>query len=266
MKPHQILKKYFLRKQKANPKYSLRAFARDLKVSAPFASRLFLGTQEIPLKRLGQIAKVLDMDILDLKDLKNAIAKEFLNTLGLSSKDFVEPPKQVLSTFEDKAMTLKEMSVLSPWFNIAILELVTCEDFKSDAAWMAKRLGIRPDQAETSKTYLIRQGYLKEVRGVLQKTDRHLRLPTKNSLDIVKRYHKSMMDLAAKEMFRNGDSRSFENRLITSTSIAVNPANIPLAKERLAEVQLEVSELLREGPCTEVYDLTLVLFPLTHSR
>ncbi|NUN06840.1 MAG: DUF4423 domain-containing protein [Bdellovibrio sp.] len=59
------------------------------------------------------------------------------------------------------------------------------------------------------------------------------------------------------------DEKSFERRLITSTSIAANSKNIPRAKEKLAEVQLEIAEILREGPCDEVIDLTLILFPLT---
>lgn len=263
MKPHQLLKKFFLRKQKAYPKYSLRAFARDLKVSPSFASRILSGAQEIPFKRLPQIAEVLDIDGIALKDLKKSIAADFLNEIGLTSNDLSKNSKQSLATFEDKWMTPKEMSVLSPWYNIAIPELCTCEDFHSDVDWIAKRLSITPEQAEKSLTYLLANGYIKESNGKLLKTNRHMRLPTKQSVEIVRHFHKSMMELAVKEMFQKTDTKSFSNRLITSTSIAVNPANIPLAKERLAEVQLEIAEILREGPCSEVFDLTLALFPVT---
>lgn len=266
MKPHQLLKKYLERKQKVNPKYSLRAFARDLEVNAGFVSRMLNGTQEVPLKRLGQLAKILELDAVALKDLKKAIAFEFMSEIGISSKDMAINSKQSLVTFEEKAMTAKEMSVLSPWYNIAILELCTCENFQANSKWIAERLNITVAQAEKSVSYLQTNGYIKEEDGQLIKTHKHVRLPTKQSAEIVRHFHKNMMELAVKEMFQKTDNKSFNERLITSTSIAVNPENIPAAKERLAEMQLEIAEMLREGGCTEVYDLTLALFPLTKSQ
>lgn len=266
MKPHQLLKKYLERKQKVNPKYSLRAFARDLKVNAGFVSRMLNGNQEVPLKRLGQIARILDLDTVALNDLKKAIACEFMSEIGLSTKYLSGSTEQSLATFEDKAMTAKDLSALSPWYNIAILELCTCEDFQADSKWIADRLNITQAQVEKSVTYLQNNGYLEEQDGLLVKTHKHIRFPTKQSTEIVRYYHKSMMELAVKEMFQKTDTKRFHQRLITSTSIAVNPENIAAAKERMAEFQLKLAEMLREGPCTEVFDLTMALFPLTRSR
>lgn len=262
-KPHLILKKFFLAKQKINAKYSLRSLARDLDLTPAFVSRLLNGKQEIPLQRLGQFAKVLQMDTLSIKELKFAIARNFLNELGLTTKDFAVSEKTSTLSYDDRPQTLKEMSVLSPWYNVSIMEMTTCEGFKMDIPWIAKRLGIEKDQVQKSITYLVNSGYLAEENGTLVKTSKKIRLATAKSIDIVRGYHKSMVELAIKDMQQKTDDKSFEQRLITSTSIAANSKNIPRAKEKLAEVQLEIAEILRDGPCDEVLDLTLILFPLT---
>lgn len=263
MAPHLILKKYFLRKQKIKSRYSLRSFARDLKVNPAFISRVLNGKQEIPLKRLKQMAEILDLDSVVITDLKKAIANDFLTQLGLSNKDFPSATKSSLMNYDDRVPSTKEMNVLNPWYNITIMELVTCESFIYDKTWIAKKLGLTSDQFASSLSYLLSNGYLKEENGFLRKTSKLVRLPTKKSHAIVRQFHKSMMELAVKEMFQHTDDESFSFRFIASTSIATNPSNMAKARERLAEIQLELAEILREGTCTEVFDLTLALFPLT---
>lgn len=264
MAPHLIIKKYFARKQKVNPKYSLRSFARDLDVNPAFVSRLLNGKQEIPVQRLDQIAKILEMDSLTSKELKKSMATKLLKEMGLDANEVGKNKSTSILQFDDRAMTAKEMSVLSPWYNITIMELVTCADFRMDTGWIAKRMNLTKDQVERSLSYLLENGYLKkDVDGQVSKTNKQLRLPSKLSVGIIRQFHKSMMELAVKEMFQKISDKDFAERLITSTSIAVNKENIPKAKERMLEMQIEIAEILREGECTEVFDLTLALFPLT---
>lgn len=264
MAPHLIIKKYFARKQKVNPKYSLRSFARDLDVNPGFVSRLLNGKQEIPLQRLDQIAKILEMDSLTSKELKKSMAATLLKDMGLDPSEIGKSKVGSILQFDDRAMTAKEMSVLSPWYNITILELVTCANFKMEAGWIAKRLNLTNEQVERSLSYLTENGYLqKDEEGQVTKTNKQLRLPTKLSVGIIRQFHKNMMEFAVKEMFQKTGDKDFTERLITSTSIAVNKENIPKAKERMLEMQIEIAEILRAGECTEVFDLTLALFPLT---
>lgn len=266
MKPHAILKKYLSRKQKANPRYSLRSFARDISVNPAFASRLLSGKQSVPAARLTRIAQVLELDALALKDLKKALAKEALAEIGLSLDELTEPVQKKSAsvlTFDEKPFTAKEMSVLSPWYNLFILELATCTDFEGEPAWISKRLGIKKDEAKRGLDYLCSNGYLVEENGRLKKTGMQMRLPTRSSASIVRQFHRSVISRAILEMFRATDEASFKRRLITSASIAVNPANVEAAKERLASAQIEIGEILRDGPCTEVYGLNLSLFPIT---
>lgn len=263
MEPHLILKKYFLLKKKINPRYSLRSFALRLKVNPAFISRILNGKQEIPLKRLEQITDLLGMDSIAVKDLKRSIAKAYLNELGLGGESIEKHFMPALDNYEDKAPTDKEMSVLSPWYNITIMEMTTCKYFNRDATWIAKKLNLTENQVEKSIDYLTHNGYLKLVEGNLVKTNKQIRIPTKKSFHIVRQFHKSMVELAIKEMFQNTNDKAFTKRLITSTSIAVNSKNLPRAKVRLAEMQLELAEILREGNCDQVYDLSLILFPIT---
>lgn len=260
--PGVILRKYLRRKQQSNPKYSLRSFARDLKVSPAFASRLMNGKQEIPIARLARIAQILDMDELALKDLKKAITLSFMDSLGLKARDFGLSQAH-LSGFSDKPSSAKAMTVLDPWFNLAIMDLTTCEEFLAEPSWIARRLGIKKEDAARSLDFLKSNGWIELRDGQYSKTEQQIRLPTRQSLSIVRGFHKSMLEKGIQEMYRKTDEASFRDRLITSSTVAVNRANLPAAKERMAELQIELAEILRDGPCTEVYDLSLLLFPLS---
>ncbi|MBK7959754.1 MAG: DUF4423 domain-containing protein [Bdellovibrionales bacterium] len=78
-------------------------------------------------------------------------------------------------------------------------------------------------------------------------------------------FYKKTLQLAQTELLRTAQE-DFERRLITSISCAVNPSQIPLAKQRLAEALREVRDILTEGECTDVFFLQAQLFSvLKHS-
>lgn len=263
MKTHELIKKALKRKQKLNPSYSLRALARDLKLSAAFISRVLNGQQNIPLERLEDLAQVLSLDQMNIRDIKVSIATEFLKRLNLDSKTISRTHKSTyLENYEDSNITAKSLSILGQWYHLPILELVTCA-IKVDLKTWAKKLNITHGQVKQSFDYLLEEGYIEEKSGQFRKTDKKLRLPLKKSEAIVRTFHRSMLQKANEHMHQHTDETSYRNRLITSTSIAVNPENLQKAKQRLLEAQLEVADILSEGECTEVYDLSLVLFPLT---
>jgi uncharacterized protein (TIGR02147 family) len=260
---HLILKKFFALKQSVNPKYSLRSLARDLGVNPSFVSRVLAGKQEITPSRLDQFIQLLNIDAVAAKELKLSLVEEYMRELGVHDTELLGRAEFSVMDYEDRQLTLKEMNILNPWFNIAILEFTALDEFVHDAQAIAKRLGLRVDQVEKSLSYLLNNGYLEQSEQGLKKTSKKLRLPTQKSHETVRFFHKAMMELAVKEMFQKTDDQSFNARLVTSTSIATNSKKIAQAKERIAAFQLEIAELLHEEPCDEVYDLTIALFPMT---
>jgi hypothetical protein len=52
-------------------------------------------------------------------------------------------------------------SLLSDWSHLGILELIHLEEFKPDTRWIARVLGLTPDEVNVAVTRLVRLGLLK---------------------------------------------------------------------------------------------------------
>lgn len=261
-----ILKKFFSLKKTVNPRYSLRSLARDLDVNPSVVSRILTGKQDITPIRLEQFIEILNIDAIAAKELKRHLIISYMKELGLEESDLFGMPPVSVMDYDDRHLSIKDMNILNPWYNIAILEFSACEDFVKDPAWIAKRLGLRVDQVEKSLTYLLLNGFLVESEEGYRKSSRKLRLPMFKSHEVVRYFHKAMMELAVREMFQKTDDQSYASRLITSTSIAVNSAKLEESKAQIAKMQLEIAEMLNQEPCDEVYNLTIGLFPITVSK
>jgi len=259
-KPHQLLNKAFLLKKKRNPNYSQRAVARDLCVSPMFVTKLFTGKSAIPTRRLKQICSVLDMD--------TTAQTVFYRSLIVHSLPSPELRKIALSTSTADSklenyeqMPQKKFSVLSQWYHLAILNLLTCEIDRSTST-LSRKLGITEAEAETSLQLLKHLELASCEDGAWRKTDLHMLSPTTRSQTEVRNFHRAMIKKAYEELSRIGQE-AFNERLITGFTIAVNPENLEEAKRVIFDALSDLSHKLSHGSCTEVYQCNVQLFPLT---
>ena len=82
-----ILKLYFDRKRVSTPAYSLRALARDLKVSPAYVSQVFNGKKPLPESRLAEIIRILDLDDIAVLQLKEALYTEKKRTESMDEEE-----------------------------------------------------------------------------------------------------------------------------------------------------------------------------------
>jgi len=266
-KPHELLQKALDRQVRRNPSYSLRALARSLQISPSFLSGVFRGKKPIPEKRVDELARALAMDEAAQGLLKEAIVfgsltknQTTLDALGeLWSKKSIRSAR--LARYHEG--TIGEFSALSPWYRLALADLVTCIDFNPDPLWIAGRLGITPAQAEGAMQALRTEGIIKERNGKFLKVASRIRFPTVRSHPAIREYHKSMIEKALRILLGETSDEAFQARLISSVGFAANPKNLPKARRRLQEALYEVAEILAQGECTQVYQLNAQMFPLT---
>ena len=131
-----------------NPQYSLRAFAKHLAIDHATLSQLLRckrrftpGTIEKLGRRLG----------LDPHTIAGYIAWE-----------------QQAGHLHQSAATLQEVqqlahdtaNLVSDWYHFSILELVQLPQFQPDSRWIARVLGITPDEVNIAVTRLMRLGLL----------------------------------------------------------------------------------------------------------
>jgi uncharacterized protein (TIGR02147 family) len=251
-----ILKLYFDRKRVSQPAYSLRALARDLKVSPAYLSQVFNGKKPVPESRLADFIRLLDLDDIAVLQLKEAIHPEEKRTKELAQGD-----KDFFGRF--KPLDKKKYGVLEHWYMIALLDLTTIEGFQSNPDWIARKLKITRLEVDLAIETLKANNLLKDSDGKLEKVDLKLRFPTKITQTVIRKFHKQMIKKAYEEIDTRLLDEEYNDRLVVGGTFALNPAHLPLLKEKVQEALYEISLKASEGPCESVYQLNIQLFPLT---
>lgn len=155
--------------------------------------------------------------------------------------------------------------VISNWYYLALREFCRVRGFKENPEWISSRFRFRVSAKEISQALkaLIDLGLLsRDKAGNLQIVDS--RLDTSNDIasEAIKRYHEQMLD-HAKTAIR---SISLSEREITAMSLVMNPEKMDMAKELIREFKSKFERLMEDhGSGTEVYQIQIQLFPLTHS-
>lgn len=256
-----IINIYFERKKLSFPNYSLRALARDLDISAPYVSNILNGKKPVPENRIGDFIRVLDLDDIAILQLKNAMFPESIAPVSEEGPRLNEADINFINKY--KPLDKKKYEVLNDWYNIAILDLTTCEGFKSDPVWIAKKLKLNQLQVEIAIENLKRHNLLKSTDGKLEKVEDKLRFPTNVSQTVIRKFHKQMIKKAYEELDEKIEDGEFANRLIAGTTFALNSEKMGILKEKIQNTIYEVAATASEGPCQSVYQLNFQFFPLS---
>ncbi len=257
---HIVIKKAFERIQRQNPKFSIRALATKVGISHVFMMKLLKGTAAVPDKKIPTLIKVLALDELAQGELREALVfdtiQEKLDAFpGLKSKR-----KLAAESFEE--YPTKHFSVLDHWYDLAILDLLTCQQTDKTPIGLARSLGLTSLEVEASLEKSSRLGLAKFSNGVWSKASNNIRFPTSTAGDITRRYYEQVLDRAKAELKHSGPE-DFSRRSITNLSIAVDPSRVAEAKQRLQQAIYDIASDLSSGNPTEVYHLTTCLIPLS---
>jgi uncharacterized protein (TIGR02147 family) len=258
----QVLKMYFDRKQAARPGFSMRTFAKDLKVTPSFVSECLSGKKSIPLARIPELIDILELDDVAAEHLKRALILENLSQYGLD----LETLKEEKDVLKFQPVPKSQFTLLNPWYNIAIMDLTTCEGFKKDHEWIAKRLGLSRYQVEHSLNQLIASGLLQETEEGYKKIAEQIRLSINESHSEIRKYHASMIEKAKQELLTKTSKTAFDLREISGVTIAANPQQVAKARQILVDAIHEAATVLSQGPCTDLYQINIQLFSLLKSE
>lgn len=236
-----LLNMEFKQKCENNPSYSLRAFARDLGVQAATLSHI-LKRKRVPSP-------------LFRKKAYTALK------LSVDQRDYLESrPEEVFK------LTNMEMDVflsLSDWYYDAIIELIRTKGFESQAEFVAKRLGLGQEEAESALKRLFHLGILKKM------PNKQWTAPSENTIV----YGGEQTNFALQKLQRQLMEKAIvaleqtpkKDREQASMVMAVNKKDLPEARKRIKEFHKELCEFLQRPnrEADEVYQLITTLFPLT---
>lgn len=258
----EVLKREFAVRRQRNPSYSLRAYARDLKVFPSRLSAILNGKQGFSGSSAAGIAGRLGLSPDESRWFRASV--ESLHGRSTVSRGAA---KAVLSAMksQDDYQPVKEayFAIVSDWYHFAILELTLLKGFKSDPEWIAKKLGISKIEVELAIGRLLRVGLMEREKNRLRAVTTFPSVTPDVPSDSVKKFHSQVLEKAGRALY----FQSMEERDFSSIVMAINPADLPEAKAEIKHFRRQFEAKYKSrADLKAVYCLAIQLFSLSHKQ
>jgi uncharacterized protein (TIGR02147 family) len=259
MEYRHLLQAELLDRIRRNPSYSIRAMSRDVGLSPAFYSQVLSGKRELSeskgvslATRLGWTAQQsrIFLQLIRLRKTSDpGLRKELLSQLQEEKAS-----DQVIRHF---SLSAKRFAVVSDWYHFAILELTELKGFRTEPAWIARKLGISPLEVELAIERLTDLGLLSLRDGKLEK-EKNCSIGDIPS-EAIRKFHRQNIERAARAL----KAQPFEQRHVSGTTMAIDSRRLPLAIKRINRFRQELMKELEQGERNHVYQLNVQLFRLT---
>jgi uncharacterized protein (TIGR02147 family) len=232
-----------------NPQYSLRAFARYLETDHSTLSQYLRGKRRLTGRAIRKFGARLGLD-------EEAIERYRVTEEHLARDEDQSIVHQVKELAQDTA------SLIADWHHYAILELVRLRDFRPDTRWIARVLGITPDEVNVALQRLLRLRLL-EMTAPNQWVDRSG--DTEASLRgfaqvAIERLLEQVRRLTATAIQRLPEKAY----AYSATTVAVDTARVSTAIAMIGRMRNQLLALLDQGGSrNDVYHLEIAFVPAT---
>lgn len=238
-------------KQRNNPLYSLRAYARDIGIHPATLSQIINGKRTLPLKECDKVAKK-----LNLGPKEQVLFKE-----SLTSKKTVLDSIKIPA--EDQRLMLDDSyyKIISEWEHYAVLELFELADFQRSKEEVAARLDLTVNRTDVVLNNLkICQLIEVDAEGKLLKVQSDVKTSEDISSQALRESHKETLQMGIAKI----EAVPVELRDFSSSTLAIDMSKLPEAKLIIREFRRKMATLLASGEKKEVYQLAIQFYPLTN--
>lgn len=260
-----ILQRELMDRCESNPRYSLRAFARDLKLSPSRLSEVLNKKQGLSRQAAEQITKTLGYgedeaeyfcDLVSLKHARSVKEREKAK-LRVFKAEYEKQRDELYS------LQLDSFKIISDWYHLGIMELMKVKNFRHDTKWISRRLGVQVIQIELAIDRLVRVGLLKVEDGKFVATQSNGWVPGGVPSSSIRKFHKQVLEKALVAMETQAvDERFFSTRLLT-----LNRADLPKAFEAITEFQKRFCVDLDADESKELlYCISMQLFKIVEEE
>lgn len=252
----QILSEVLLTRQTRNARYSLRAFARDLKMSPSRLSEVMSGGQGMSPLTATAIAPLLGLNDLEQEFFAALVAKTCSKNASVRDRaDIVL--KKISGDFERQELRQDTFVLISKWYYFAILELLKVKSLVPTFANIAKSLSITQQEAKGAIQRLLQLEFIEKKANrfaVLKpKTVTKRFVPS----DAQKNFHGQILDKAGQAIFL----QTYQQRSVGSLFFTVDEKDIPEAFKAIEAFRREFSERFGSGS-DHVYCLATQMFQI----
>ncbi len=256
-----ILKEELAARCRQNPRYSLRAFARDLKLAPSRLSEVLSGKQGLSRDVAARVAGVLGYGPGETERFCDLV-----ESVHARSRQDRETAKIRLGKHEQPAaayqLQVDAFKAIADWYHFAILELLNVAGFRSDAKWIGKKLGLSEFEVQLALDRLVRLGLIVWHGSKLKATHDQGSVPDDIPSESIKKFHSQILLKAKDALYMQGvDDREFGAEIL-----AVDKSRLPEAKKAIRDFQhkfcKKMTELADDGVRDSLYCLSVQFFDL----
>lgn len=230
-------------KKTINPKYSLRAFCRDLGVS-PGRMVNFIKGRDYPspemIKRISLGLKLTSDQMEQLQSLLNE--EKYLRRGNRFSK----------------RLTQEEFRFISDWKTWSVLTLFQSHDFSPSLKYFCQKLFLSPKDVENSLAKLEEVGLIKKLGTFYKLLIKNVTTTSDIPSEDIRRVHKEFINLSLDSL----DKIPVTERDITGITMCIDKGQLPELKQALAEFRAKFCQKAEASPSNDIYQLNIQFFPV----
>lgn len=249
---------------KKNQGYSLRAFARDLKIDPASLSSVLNEKRALSFRLASKIVENIGLGEKHKNRILASVASHHqqrnLRRRNPKVKQFLDYHPFYRNP---KSLNPEIYKVISDWHYAAILELTYVDGFRGNAQWIAKQLDISSAEAKAALKSLLDMGLIKDVEGKFVKTHDHLEL--KDSTGTSQARRKKQIQIR-KKAIESIEKDPVNERYMTSITMCIDPEKLPEARRRIDEFNDSLCAFLESGKRSQVYSMEIGLFSLQKNK
>ncbi len=254
-----VLKEFLSRRCEHNPRYSLRAMARDLEMSPSRLSEALNGKAGISASSAKRISERLGLGTQESQYFYLLVQKEHARCRHIRKKA-AEEIESFSGISRKSRVSLDQFQIIAEWYHYAILECFSLSDFEPRFEWFSTKLGLQLVTVEQAFKRLFRVG-LVELKGTFFKpSDAHSFYEGGEPSEAVRRFHRELLEKSIRAL----DEQNVKERDISSLTIAIDPDDYPKLVEKIRKFQAELNQLADSGlNKKKVYNLSVGFIHLT---
>jgi uncharacterized protein (TIGR02147 family) len=246
------------RRQSQNPRYSLRALARDLRISPAFLSQVLNGRKKLSFLRAREVTRHSGWNRRISEAFLELAQAESFGESAPSARKRRMALRLLGNEQEFAAVPIEMFRLVSEWYHFAILELTAMDDLKLTPKLVGRKLGLSERTTRAALENLQRVGLITvDARHGIRKIIGNYSTGDVPSLAI-RQFHRQLLKKASEAIVE----QSVEHRDFSGITMAIDPRKIPKAKKMIKDFRRELMTVLESGERKAVYHFSAQLFRL----
>jgi uncharacterized protein (TIGR02147 family) len=261
--PRLFLRDVFAQKRRANPLFSLRAWARQMGFRCHTSLVLLLsGKRKILPAHFERINRALKLQGDQEKYFRLLVQKEAAPT-AREKEEYASRLALLRPSLKESLLEEEKFRLVADWIHMAILEMTKLRDFRGEPAWIAARLsfGVKESEVAAALERLTALGLLTREGERLVKTQSRLTTPKDRASDSIREHHRQVLGNAATAL----GTQTVEERVFNACTMTIASDRLPEAKELILKFRADMEKLLEKDGGDATYQLAVQLFRLTEN-